>query len=279
MSHFEFSIKAKDGIQLYAQGWEPVQSSRGCVIIVHGIGEYSGRYAHVAEALNQAGYAVIAFDLRGHGKSEGKRGHTPTFEMLLDDLNLLIAETDRRYPGSPTFLYGHSLGGTIVMSYTLTRKPELAGVIATGPSLRLAFDPPPAKIALGRLMDKILPAFTMPSGLETKALSHDPEVVQKYENDPLVHDKVSGRLFFGFMDAGSRLLTQAADFPLPLLLMHGGLDRLTSPQGSQEFAQKMGEKCTLKIWDGLYHEIHNEPEKDQVLSEMISWLNQHIQTG
>jgi acylglycerol lipase len=276
MSHFEFSITTQDGIQLYAQGWEPAQNPQGCVLIVHGIGEHSGRYAHVAEALDQAGYAVLAFDLRGHGKSQGKRGHVPKFEALLDDLSLLIAESDRRYPGLPTFLYGHSLGGTIVMSYALQRQPNLAGVVATGPSLRLAFDPPPSKVALGRLMDKILPAFTMPSGLETQALSRDPEVIQKYENDPLVHDMVSGRLFFGFMDAGSRLLAKAAEFPLPLLLMHGSADRLTSPKASQEFAQKMGEKCTLKIWDGFYHEIHNEPEKEEVLSEIISWLNHQI---
>jgi alpha-beta hydrolase superfamily lysophospholipase len=276
MKHFEFSIPTKDGLDLYAQGWEPDQDPKAFIYIVHGLGEHSGRYNHVAVEFNEAGYAVLALDLRGHGKSPGKRGYTPSFDVLLDDVDIFISKCGKSGLQEPYFVYGHSMGANIVMDYALRRKPEISGVIATGPSFRLAFEPPAIQVALGRILSRVIPKFAQPSGLETQALSRDQKVVQKYENDPLVHDRVSGQLFFGFMDAGTRLLEQSSNFPFPLLLMHGGADRITSPQACRDFAEKMDEKCTLKIWEDFYHEIHNEPEKAQVFDMIIEWLDKHI---
>lgn len=274
--HFEYGFKTSDGLSLYAQGWQPEGDLRGVVCLVHGLGEHSSRYPHLAEALNGAGYAVMAFDLRGHGKSEGKRGHFPSYEVILDDVGLLIDDARERYPALPCFLYGHSLGGGLVLNYALKRKPQLDGVISTAPALRLGFEPPAVKVALGRAMDKIWPAFVQPSGLDTKALSRDPNVVQAYELDPLVHDRASARLFVGFYEAGLFALDHAAELSLPLLLMHGAGDTITSPEASKEFAADAGKMCTLKIWDGLYHEIHNEPEQGDVFATVVDWLNQHI---
>ncbi|MEA3350417.1 MAG: alpha/beta hydrolase, partial [Chloroflexota bacterium] len=138
------------------------------------------------------------------------------------------------------------------------------------------FKPPPIKIALGRAMNQVWPAFIQPSGLDVQALSRDPAVVSRYEQDPLVHDRVSARLFVGFYEAGLWALEHAAEFPVPLLLMHGSDDTLTSPEASRAFAASVGERCTLKVWDGLYHEIHNEPEQEQVFDQIIAWLRQTL---
>jgi alpha-beta hydrolase superfamily lysophospholipase len=274
LSHDEFFLQSSDDLNLYFQVWQPVDLIKGVICLVHGIGEHSGRYAHVAQALNEAGYAFLGMDMRGHGKSGGPRGHVPSLQAVFDDIEIYLAEAHRRYTDLPFFIYGHSLGG-LVLNYVIHFKPDLAGVIATSPNLRLAFEPSAAKIALGKMMNNLWPTFSQASGLETAALSRDLDVEQAYKNDPLVHDRVSARLFVSVVHEASQWsLEHASDFPLPLLLMHGNADRLTSAEASREFAAQAGEICTLKIWDGFFHELHNEPEKDQVFAFMLDWLNQ-----
>jgi acylglycerol lipase len=283
MQHIEFTQQAPDGIQFYFQGWQPDAPSKAVVCLVHGLGEHSGRYAHVAAALNDAGYALLGFDLRGHGKSGGPRGHTPTYDTLMDDIGRLLAEAARRYSGKPQFLYGHSLGGNLVLNYALRRcsgqalrrKPGLAGVVATSPAIRTATPPPGSQITLAKIVNRIRPAMQMANGLALDGLARDPEVIRAYTNDPLVHDKISVRLALEMLQAGEWALAHAAKFPLPLLLAHGSADKLTSATASAEFARKVPGNCTFKLWDGFYHETHNEPEKAEVLSFMIDWLQQH----
>jgi acylglycerol lipase len=271
MQHFEFGWKTGDGLQLYAQGWQPETELKGVACLVHGLGEHSGRYAHLAAFLNQADYALLAFDLRGHGKSEGPRGHAPSYEILMEDVSHLLEEAAKRYPDRPRFLYGHSLGSAAI-NYALHRHPQLAGVIVTGPAFRPAFEPPAWKLTLGKIMYNLWPTLSMSNELDRQALSRDPEVVHAYNNDPLVHDRVTARFAMDFLQAGLWALEHAAEFTLPLLLMHGSADRITSVQASREFAAKAGDRCTLKIWDGFYHEIHNEPEKEQVFAYLLEWL-------
>jgi alpha-beta hydrolase superfamily lysophospholipase len=245
------------------------------ICLVHGLGEHSGRYAHLAAALTQAGYALLTFDHRGHGKSQGSRGHTPLYDTLMDDIGHLLDEAAQRFPKQPRFLYGQSMGGNLVLNYALRRRPPLAGVIATGPWLRTTFTPPGWKVALGRMMNNIAPALTQPSGLEVQAISRDSAVVRAYQTDSLIHDKISARLFTSCHAAGLWALEHAAEFPLPLLLMHGGADRITSADASREFAARAPSDCTLKIWDSFYHEIHNEPEQAEVFAFLIDWLRAH----
>ncbi|MBU4224395.1 MAG: lysophospholipase [Chloroflexi bacterium] len=261
-----------DGLQMYSKGWAPKGELKATIGLVHGHGEHIGRYEHVAAALTEKGYALLGFDLRGHGKSAGPRGHTPSYEALMNDIAAFFDQIERRYPDLPRFLYGHSLGGNLVLNYALRRKPKLRGVIASGPWLKLAFEPPASKVSLGKMMNNILPAFSQASGLETAALSHDPAVVKAYENDPLVHDKISARMFVSIYDSGLWALEHAAEFPIPLLLMHGAADRLTSAETSRRYAEAAGKNVTLRLWDGWYHEIHNEPEKAQVFKVMTDWL-------
>jgi alpha-beta hydrolase superfamily lysophospholipase len=271
----EWNWKSLDGLDMYARGWAPQGTPKAAIMLVHGLGEHVGRYDHVAAALTEKGYAMLGFDLRGHGKSGGPRGHTPSYDALMDDIASFSQQTEMRYTGLPRFLYGHSLGGNLVLNYALRRKPDLRGVIATGPWLKLAFDPPASQVTLGRLMNGIAPGFIQHSKLNTKGLSHDQTVVSAYENDPLVHDKISARLFVAIYESGLWALEHAAEFPLPLLIMHGSADPITSAKASQEFAQKVGGKATLKVWDGMYHEIHNELEKAEVFNTMLEWLGKH----
>jgi alpha-beta hydrolase superfamily lysophospholipase len=277
MEVWEFTGVAADGLTLAGRGWRPAGPPRAVVCLVHGIGEHSGRYQHVGAAFAAAGYALLAFDLRGHGRSAGQRGHIPSYETLLADLALLLNEARSRFPGLPCFLYGHSLGGNVVLNYALRRRQPLpAGVIATGPWLRLAFAPPAWKTALGRAMDRIWPAYSQASGLDRTTLSHDPAVVQAYADDPLVHDRVSARLYASLADAAEWALAHASRLPVPTLLLQGGDDRHCSTAASRAFAAAANGRCTYQEWERLYHEIHNEPERQQVLALVTAWLDRQL---
>jgi acylglycerol lipase len=273
MPFTEMEWKSKDHLNIYARYWQPEGNLKGTICLVHGLGEHSGRYSHVGQFLNSAGYALLATDLRGHGKSEGQRGHTPSMEALREDISRQLEEVQEQVPGAPIFLYGHSLGGTLVLSYGIRLNPKINGVIATGPLLRTGFEPPAWKLSLGRMMRNLFPTFTMSNEIDRDGLSRDPQVVHAYKTDPLVHDRLSAQLGIDMIEEGLWLLENASTLEVPTLLMHGSNDRICSLQASQEFAQKAGTSCTLKIWEGHYHEIHNEPEKDQVLEYFLQWLN------
>ena len=275
MNIFDWKWKSRDGLELYARGWKP-EAPKAVVVLVHGHGEHVNRYNHVADAFTKAGYAMQGFDLRGHGQSAGQRGHTPNYESLMNDITDFIGDAQRRYPGLPVFLYGHSMGGNQAINYVLRSPQGLKGVIATGPWLRLAFDPPAAQVIAAKLLNSIASSFSMANGLSQTSLSRDPEVVSKYAADPLMHDKISPRLYTGIYESGLWALEHAAELKIPMLLMHGSGDKITSAPASQEFAQKAGNLVTLRIWDGFYHEIHNEPEKAEVIQVMVDWLDKQM---
>jgi len=275
MEHLEFNWRTADGLQLFAQDWPPEGKPRAVVCLVHGLGEHSGRYAHVAGALTQAGYTLLGFDLRGHGRSAGQRGHAPSYKALLDDIDHLLEEATQRFPDRSRFLYGHSFGGSLVLYYTFQRRPQLAGAIVTAPLLRTAFQPPVWKISLGKMLYSLWPTFSMTNEVDPKGLSHDPEVVRAYVNDPLVHNRISARLAMDMLWAAEWTLEHAAEFSLPLLLMHGGADPICSAEASRQFVERVPGDGTFKLWNGLSHEIHNEPEQRQVFDTMIAWLQAH----
>jgi alpha-beta hydrolase superfamily lysophospholipase len=231
----------------------------------------------MADFLVGHGYALYAFDLRGHGKSEGARGHSPSYSALMDDVTTFFHEASKILPGTPRVLYGHSLGGGIVLNYGLRRsKPSLRGVIASAPALALAFAPSPLTMTLGKVLHKVAPSLQMANGLDRNGLSHDPMVVEAYGADPLVHDRVSARLGMDFLDAGAWALAHAGEWSLPLLLMHGSADPICSAAASREFAAKAGDHCTLRIFDDCYHEIHNEPCKRQIFDSVLEWLKSEL---
>ncbi len=275
MEHIEYNWTTEDNLPIYAQGWLPAGEVKAVVCLVHGIGEHGGRYVLGAKALTDARYALLSFDLRGHGKSGGARGHTPSKEHLYNDIAHHLEEAEKRYPGKPCFLYGHSLGGNLVINYALRRQPRLAGVVATGPELELAFAPPPVKMTLAYILDVLAPGLAMDSGLDVKGLSHEQKVIDAYVSDPLVHSKITPRLLMSFYKPGKWAIEHAAEWTLPLLLMHGTDDPICSAKASQEFARNAGKNVTLKLWDGMYHEIHNETDQQLVIGYMVSWLDSH----
>ncbi len=280
MKHQEFRWKAFDGTDLYAQVWEPpVVSPRAVICLVHGLGEHSERYAHVAEAFGKEGYILFGFDHRGHGRSGGIRGHISSIEDFLRDIDLLLEQARTRYPGLPVLLYGHSLGGILVLHYGLKRKPDLKGVIATSPGLHTSLEKQPVKIFMAKLLGSLLPNSTLPSGLDSAGISRDAAVVEKYNQDPLVHDKIS--LGFGKVMLGVTkwTLDHAAEFPLPLLLLHGKSDNIAYPSSSTEFAGALKDHCTLVLWEGGYHELHNDLEKAEVFKTMTMWVDARLREG
>ena len=264
-------ITASDGTQLYWQAWEPDEEITATVCSVHGLGEHSGRYDHVAEAFAAKSIAFHAFDLHGHGKSEGKRGHIPSLHQWLDDVRLLI---EGSHADKPRFLYGHSLGGLIALRFGLHPSVPLRGIIASAPALRRSFEVPALKILLARGMARFLPSFSQHSGLDPEALSRDKSIVQAYIDDPLVHDWASARLFIEATRAGEESLSQASEFDLPLLLVCGQEDHLIDVTACEEFFEKItSDDKTLRILPGLFHEVHNEPEKAVVIEEIVEWVN------
>lgn len=272
MEYSEYQLKTKDGLELFACEWKPDCDIRGIICLVHGLGEHCGRYGGLASYLNHKKFAVTGFDLRGHGRSPGVRGHIGSYSAVLEDISLLESEVSKRYPGEPRFLYGHSLGGNPVLNYALRCPTGFSGIIATSPWLQLSFAPAVLKVCMGFLMSGVWPSFSQSNNLDTLALSHDAEIVKNYIGDPLNHGFISARTFASMHRAGLWALKHAEEFTLPLLLMHGSDDRITSPEASRRFAGLVPENCTLKIWEGLYHELHNEPQKQEVFDFIAGWL-------
>jgi len=272
MPYLSSQIRSLDGMQLTTSEWTPKSKPDALICLVHGLGEHSHRYSHWADFFTQENMAFFSFDLRGHGRSQGKRGEVSNYNDLMDDISVFLEKGRSRFPDSPQFLYGHSLGGNLVANYALRFQPELEGIILTGPMFRLTFDPPPWKENSAKLIYKLWPSFSVSNKLDVKALSHDPQVVFDYKNDPLVHDRLSIRLGIDLIQSGLWALENADKLSNSMLLMHGGADKITDPEASRQFAAHAGELCTLKIWEGLYHEIHNEPEKEQVFSFLFNWI-------
>ena len=267
---------SNDGVELYAQKWDPDSDPKALICLVHGLGEHSGRYRHWAEKLNEAGYALLAFDLRGHGKSGGPRGDTPSFDHFADDLSILLTTGEELYPGLPRFLYGHSLGGLITLYYLIQRQPSLKGSIVTSPGLRTMVDRQKFKIAAARILGTLIPKASIPNGLDLDGLCRDEQVVKDYIADPLVHDRVSLRLGKKMFEAITYVFGRAADIKTPLLLMHGNDDWITFPEGSEEIAESLTCDKELKICEGCYHELHNEPNQDEIFQIIKEWLDRKL---
>lgn len=277
MKTFEWEWTSFDGLTMYSKGWAPEKEPKAVLCLVHGVGEHIGRYDHVGAAFTDAGYALFGFDLRGHGKSGGQRGHTPSLEAYYKDVDTILGEAVKRYPSAPRFLYGHSLGGLLSLSYAIARKPDLRGMIISSPGLRTSLHEQTLKVTLAKVLGAILPTVTLPSGLNADHISRDPQVVKAYVNDPLGHLRMTlgfGRIALKLTDG---IFEQAAHLPLPILLAYCSGDKLTYPHGSEEFASLAPKGLvTLKKFEGLYHEPHNEPEKAEVFKTYIAWLDEQV---
>lgn len=269
---FTFNLYHTD---FFGQYWE-AQKTKAVVVLVHGMGEHSTRYANfVVPKLVENNFSVVTFDMFGHGKTSGKRGHNPSFEAVLESVATVIKKAKELFPNKPIFLYGHSMGGNTVINYVLRKNTDLKGVVATSPFLQLAFQPPKIKLALGKLLLKIAPSVVMGNELDPKDMSRDDLEVAKYIKDPLIHHKISPNYSIKFIETGLWAIENASKLNVPILLLHGTGDKIIDYKGTQAFANATA-KATLKLYKGAYHELHNDLCKEKMMADIINWLESQL---
>jgi alpha-beta hydrolase superfamily lysophospholipase len=273
MTHSEFQFNIYN-TKFYGQTWS-TNITKAVVVLVHGMGEHSSRYKHVAQKFTDNNYAVVAFDHFGHGKTEGKRGHNPSFDAVLDSITKTIEKAKELFPQKPICLYGHSMGGNAVINYAIRKQHNLKTVIATSPFLKLAFKPPAVKLAVGRLLQKIVPSITLGNELNANHISRDKTEVEKYNNDPLNHNKISPNFSLTFIETGQWAIDNGNKLTTSMYILHGTKDSIIDYKGSKEFAEQ-STKCTLKLYDGGYHELHNDLCRKEMLQDVINWLNSQL---
>lgn len=272
MIHQIYTYISHDGLKIFSQLWKPAGSPKKVICMVHGIGEHSGRYNIWAEKFVDEGIAFFAFDLRGHGNSEGKRGDAANYDLFMLDIDQALSETKKQFPNISIILYGHSLGGNFVINYLLRKNPEITASIVSSPWLELAFKVPAFKMILGKLVYKIFPGLIQSNGLHIEDLTRTVAVFDLLRNDPLVHNKISLRLYFAADNSGIWALENSEKLNISLLLMHGDKDRITSYKASIKFAETSKQKTTFKLWSNYYHELHNEPENKEVADYILTWI-------
>ena len=273
---------ADDTVRIFYQSWQ-AQKPKGVVVISHGLGEHSDRYSNIMGALAGDGISFYALDHRGHGKSGGKRGHVDRYMKYVDDLKKLVDTVVKsENPGLPVILLGHSMGGLIAMRYALEYPEDLKGLILSAPALVPAFAVPGWKKSLGKIFSVIAPRLTMNNELDPADISSDPDVVQSYRDDPLVHDMVSARWYTEYLDTAEYCLARPAEIEMPLLVIHGTADRMVSPESSRiVFENASSADKKIFTWEGLFHETMNERIEDRkkVLKTMSAWITSHVSPG
>lgn len=270
------ATSAAAGDKLFYQSWVP-EAPRAVIVLAHGYAEHLGRYGHVADRLGRDGFAVFALDHWGHGRSDGTRGFVPRFQVFLDGMTSLLSVATSEFPALPRILIGHSMGGLISVAHLLGHQSDYAGAVLSGPAVKPAEPPSAATLIIGRLLSRLAPKAGILQ-LDSNAVSRDPAVVAAYRADPLVHTgKMSARLAAEMLDAMSMVQGRASEIQLPLLIVHGGEDRLAAPAGARELFDKLS-SSDKEFHDflGLYHEVFNEPERDEVLDLVSTWISNHI---
>jgi acylglycerol lipase len=255
-------------VTLFERAWDPEGSPRATVALVHGLGEHSGRYEHVAARFTAAGLAVRAIDLRGHGRSPGPRGAT-RFDPAVADLEALVRRCD-----APVFVYGHSLGAMIAALWLVREPaPPVAGAVLSAIGLHSALREQALKVRAARVLGRAVPKLRVKSGIDSATLSRDPAVVEAYRADTLVHGIASLGFGLDALEAIDEITAGAPRVRVPLLVIHGGEDRLAYASGARELAALAPSVTTLHVYDGLFHEIHHEPERERVLDDVLAWID------
>lgn len=271
MELHEHYLEAKDGTRLFVREAEVVGKAKAHIVLTHGRGEHSGRYLHVAAAFASRGLKTFSYDLRGHGHSGGKRGDTPGYDALLDDLDRVVQLAQS--VDAPLFLFGHSLGAQIVVNYILEREPACRGAIIASPYLRLAFQPEWWRLALARVIRSLWPSLTLETKLISSRLSRDGAHLASLPDLDLVHHRISVRMYEAVKNGAARAFAGAPRLRIPVLLLHGTEDSVTSAEATREFHALIGaQDKTLAVFPGMLHETHNEIGREEVIAMMTSWI-------
>ncbi|MEC4762767.1 lysophospholipase [Mycobacterium sherrisii] len=257
--------------------WTADTPARAVVVLSHGLGEYARRYDHVAQRFAAAGLVTYALDHRGHGRSGGKRMLVRDISEYTADFDTLVGIATKEHPGLKTVVVGHSMGGAIVFAYGVERPDNYDLMVLSGPAVAAQDQVSPLLAAAGRVLGVVLPGLPV-QDLDVRAISRDPEVVAAYQADPLVyHGKVPAGVGRAMLQVGETMAQRAPALTAPLLVVHGEQDRLVSVAGSRRLVECVGSTdVTLKVYPGLYHEVFNEPERDQVLGDVVTWITDRL---
>jgi acylglycerol lipase len=274
---YEGTFKSFDGLDFYERRWEPDCPARTHVVLIHGYGEHCSRYAHVAQAFNQAGIVVHSYDQRGFGRSPGKRAYVRDFEVLLRDLDTYLDHVRPRLQGVPWFFMGHSMGGLVLASYAETRKVEARGLIFSSLFLALPDDVPRILVSLANVLGRLAPWLPL-GGVDNSRLSRDPQVVEAANRDPLsYHGMVAARTGAEFNVAIARARANCGAITAPVFVLHGSDDRIVPNAGSRLLYERYGSKDkTFKLYEGSYHEVWNDLDKETLFADIIHWITARL---
>lgn len=277
MKTIDGNFKSIRDLNIYYKGWLPDGDVKAVILIIHGVGEYCERYTNVINHFVPLGYAVYGLDHIGHGKSGGARSMIVRFEDFTEPLITYYKMVKDWHPHQSIFIYGHSLGGLITSFHLLEHQTDFKGAIISAPAVKIPDNISPMVIAIGKILSTIAPKAGL-IGLDTNYLSHDKTVVDTYNADPLVfHGKMPARLSAEMLRAMSRVADDARKITLPLFIFQGSGDKIVDPAGAQMLYEKAGSKDkTIKIYEGLYHEVHNEPERGKMFADLEGWLQMHV---
>jgi alpha-beta hydrolase superfamily lysophospholipase len=274
--HPEGSFATSDGLELYYQCWVPAsRRARAVLINLHGLGDHSGLYPTLAAHFPPRGVALYAYDMRGNGRSPGQRAYVGSWQEYVDDLHAFLLRVREWEPNLPVFVLGNSLGGLVVLEYALQHPGELGGVIAAAPPLGQLGVPRPL-MALGRLMSRIWPRFSLQVGMDLSGLARDPKVIESVVADPLFHRRGTARLSTEVTAAIARVQARAADLAVPLLLLHGSADRMVPPDGTRAFYSRVAlPDREFREYEGAYHGLFADLNHHEVLRDLERWIGTH----
>ncbi|HEX8691677.1 MAG TPA: alpha/beta hydrolase [Longimicrobium sp.] len=265
-------VTAADGVRLHWQHW-PLDRPRAGVLVSHGLGEHGGRYARLARELAPRGLAFAAVDHRGHGRSGGPRAYARRFEQLVDDLERMRrAVVEGPFAGLPVLLYGHSFGGLVAIRHLQAHPGAFRAAVLSAPLLGVAVKAPRWKVAASGVLSKLLPALPISNEIDPAELSHDAAYVRSYRDDPLVHGKVTPRLYTEWMEHIARATAEQAKLPRPLLFLVPTADTIVDETAVLRFAGALPGDVTIRRYDGFRHEPHNEVGRERVVEDVAGWV-------
>jgi len=276
MQHTEGNFKGVRNTNIYYQAWLPDEEPKAVLLIVHGLGEHSGRYMNVVNHFVPLGYAAYGLDHLGHGKSDGKREIVKRFDDFTGTLNIFYRQVTGWQSGKPVFLLGHSMGGLIASYYLLDHQADFKGAVISAPAIKISDSITPLIITIGKVLAKLAPGMGL-LGLDVNTICRDPQVVSAYVNDPLVfHGKTPACLAAVLLDGMQRVNAEVGKIALPFIVLQGSADKIVDPRGARVLYEGAGSKDkTIQMYAGLYHEVFNEPEGAQVLADVEAWLAAH----
>lgn len=277
MRHAEGTFIGVDGVSLYYQSWHPVEAPKAVLGIAHGLGGHSGLFGNVVNALVAKGYAAYGMDLRGHGRSSGQRGYINRWTELREDFDRFRQLMATHHPSLPCFAMGHSLGSIITLDYALRHPDSLSGLVLMAPPLKQA-GVPPLRLAIGQMVSRVYPRFTLNTGIPQSASSRDPEVIATYASDPLRHTKGTARLVTEYLKTIQYIQANLPYLQAPILVLHGSKDVVALPESSDLlFEQLQVMDKEYRSYSGAFHDLHNDTNYQQVVNDLTNWLDRHVE--